>query len=103
MTKRSPFCYFKTSREIIRLAVMMYVRFALSLRNVEELLHERGTDISHGTVRFLVKSVRPDFRGRDPQKAYPAVARPFQLAMASGRGVGENNRRATLPLAGGRP
>jgi hypothetical protein len=28
MTKRSPFRYFKTSPEIIRLAVMLYVRFA---------------------------------------------------------------------------
>ena len=52
MTKRSPFRYFKTSPEIIRLAVMLYVRFPLSLRNVEDLLHERGVDVSHETVRF---------------------------------------------------
>jgi transposase-like protein len=52
MTKHSPFRYFKASPEIIRLAVMMYVRFPLSLRNVEDLLHERGIDISHETVRF---------------------------------------------------
>ena len=52
MTKRSPFRYFKTSPDIIRLAVMLYVRFPLSLRNVEDLLHERGIDISHETVRF---------------------------------------------------
>ncbi|KMW56916.1 Mobile element protein [Candidatus Rhodobacter oscarellae] len=37
MTKRSPLRYFKTSPEIIRLAVMMYVRLPLSLRNVEDL------------------------------------------------------------------
>jgi putative transposase len=30
----------------------MYVRFPLSLRNVEDLLHERGVEISHETVRF---------------------------------------------------
>ena len=52
MTKRSPFRYFKTSPEIICLAVMMYVGFPLSLRNVEDLLHERGIDISHESVRF---------------------------------------------------
>jgi putative transposase len=52
MTKRSPFRYFKTSPKIIRLAVIMYVRFPLSLRNVEDLLHERGIDISYKTVRF---------------------------------------------------
>ena len=52
MTRRSPFRYFKTSPEIIRLAVMPYVRYPPSLRNVENLLHERGIDISHETVRF---------------------------------------------------
>jgi len=38
MSKPNPFRYLKTSAEIIRLAVMMYVRFPLSLRNVEDLL-----------------------------------------------------------------
>ncbi len=42
MTKHSLFSYFKTSPEIIRLAVMLYVRFLLSLRNVEDLLHCRS-------------------------------------------------------------
>jgi putative transposase len=46
------FRYFKTSAEIIRLSVMMYVRYPLSLRKVEDLLHERGIDITHETVRF---------------------------------------------------
>ena len=52
MKKRDPFKYFKTSPEIIRLAVMLYVRYPLSLRNVEDLLHERGVDISHKTIRY---------------------------------------------------
>jgi len=52
MPKKSPFRYFKTSPEIIRLTVMLYVRFPLSLRNVEDLLYERGIEISHETVRF---------------------------------------------------
>ena len=42
MTKRSPFKYFKTSPEVIRLTMMLYVRFPLSLPNLENLLHERG-------------------------------------------------------------
>ena len=41
------FRYFKTSPEIIQLAVMLDVRFPLSLRNVEHLLHERGVDVSY--------------------------------------------------------
>ncbi|MCL5778961.1 IS6 family transposase [Limibaculum sp. FT325] len=61
MSRRSPFRYFKTSPEIIRLAVMMYVRFPLSLRNVEDLLHERGIDISHETVRFWWHRFGPMF------------------------------------------
>jgi len=44
MTKPSPFRYSKTSPEIIRRAVMMYVQFPLSHRNVEDLLHELGND-----------------------------------------------------------
>lgn len=39
---------------IIQLAVMMYVRFPLSLRNVEDLLHERGIDICHESIRLWV-------------------------------------------------
>ena len=48
----NPFRCFKTSPEIIRLAVMMYIRFPLSLRNVEDRLLERGIDICHETVRY---------------------------------------------------
>jgi putative transposase len=58
---KNPFRYFKTSPEIIRLAVMMYVRFPLSLRNVEDLLHERGIDISHETIRFWWNRFGPLF------------------------------------------
>jgi len=52
MSKSNPFKGSQSSPEIIRLAVMMYVRFPLSLRNVEDLLHERGVDVSHETIRF---------------------------------------------------
>ena len=51
MSSPLSFCYFKTSPEIIQLAVMLYVRFPLSLRNVEDLLHERGDDVSYESVR----------------------------------------------------
>lgn len=61
MTKRSPFRHFKTSPEIIRLAVMLYIRFPFSLRNVEDLLHERGIEISHETVRYWWNKFGPMF------------------------------------------
>ena len=57
----NPFRCFKTSPEIIRLAVMLYVRFPLSLRNVEDLLHERGIDVSHEAVRFWLNRFGPIF------------------------------------------
>ena len=46
----NPFRYFNSSPEVIRLAVMMYIRYPLSLRQVEDILFERGIDISHETV-----------------------------------------------------
>ena len=57
----SPFRYFNSSPEIIRLAVLMYVRFPLSLRNVEDLLFERGIDICHETVRMWWNRFGPMF------------------------------------------
>ena len=57
----SPFRYFNSSPEVIRLVVMMYVRFPLSLRNVEDLLAERGVDICHETVRFWWNRLGPMF------------------------------------------
>ena len=48
----NPFRYFNSSPEVIRLVVLMYVRFPLSPRNVEDLLFERGIDISYETVRY---------------------------------------------------
>jgi hypothetical protein len=57
----NPFRYFNSSPEIIRLVVMMYVRYPLSLRNVEDLLAERGIDISHETVRFWWNRIGPMF------------------------------------------
>ena len=50
--KNNPFRYFNSSPEVIRLAVMMYIRYPLSLRQVEDLLFERGIDICHETIRY---------------------------------------------------
>jgi putative transposase len=58
---QNPFRYFNSSPAIIRLAVMMYVRFPLSLRQVEDLLSERGIDICHETVRFWWNRFGPLF------------------------------------------
>jgi len=58
---KNPFRYFNSSPDVIRLAVMMYIRFQLSLRQVEDLLSERGIDICHETVRFWWNRFGPMF------------------------------------------
>ena len=57
----SPFRCFNSSPEVIRLVVMMYVKYPLSLRNVEDLLFERGIDICHETVRMWWNRFGPLF------------------------------------------
>lgn len=61
MTMRSPFRYFKTSPEIIPLAVMLCIRFPLSLRNVEDLLHEHGIVISREAMLYWWNRFSPIF------------------------------------------
>ena len=56
-----PFRYFHSSPEVIRMVAMLYVRFPLSLRNVEDLLFERGIDLCHETVRFWWNRFGPLF------------------------------------------
>lgn len=55
---------------MIRLVVLRYARFPLSLRDVEDLLHERGIDLCHETVRLWWNRFRAGFCRR-----YPAPAR----------------------------
>jgi putative transposase len=61
MPNQVSFRYFKTSPEIIQLAVMLYVRLPLSLRNLEDLLHESGVDVSYETVRYWRNRVGSQF------------------------------------------
>ena len=58
---KSPFRYFNSSPEVIRLVVMMYVKHPLSLRNVEDLLAEREINLCHETVRFWWNRFGPMF------------------------------------------
>ncbi len=58
---KNPFRCFNSSPEVIRLAVMMYIRYPLSLRQVEDLLFERKIDICYETVRFWWNRFGPMF------------------------------------------
>ena len=58
---QNPFRYFNSSHEVIRLTVMMYICYPLSLRQVEDHLFERGIDVCHETVRFWRNRFGPMF------------------------------------------
>ena len=64
----NPFRWFDSSPEVIRLVVLMYVPYPLSLRNVEDLLFERGIDICHETVRLWWNRFGPMFAGEIRRK-----------------------------------
>ena len=84
MRMRNPFRYYKTSPDVIRLAVMMYIRFPLSLRQVEDLLHERGIDISYETVRAWWNRFGPMFAADIRKKPRGLDAGFAAMEMASG-------------------
>ncbi len=46
-----PFKGFRYPRDIISHAVWLYARFSLSLRDVEEILAERGIEVTHQTIK----------------------------------------------------
>ncbi len=50
--------------DIIRQAVWLYFRFTMSFRDVEDLLAERGIDVSYETVRLWVLKFGPAYARR---------------------------------------
>ena len=69
----NPFRWFDSSPEVIRYAVMLYVRYPLSLRDVEDLLHERGIEICHETVRHWWMRFGPMFASEIRRKRVKAM------------------------------
>ena len=67
---RNPFRYF--TPEVIRLVVMMYIRYPLSLRQVEDILFERGIDICHETVRYWWNRFGPMFAAAIRKRRVPS-------------------------------
>jgi putative transposase len=65
---QNPFRYFNSSPEVIRLTVLLYIRYPLSLRQVEDRLFERGIDICHETVRLWWNRFGPGFAAKRSKK-----------------------------------
>ena len=87
----SPFRYFNSSPQVFRLVVLMYVRFPLSLRNVEDLLFERGIDVCHETVRHRWNRFGPMFAA-DGLRSYEAAMNELGNAEKQVIGRWANNR-----------
>ena len=64
---------------------MMYVRFPLSLRNVEDLLHERGVDIRHETVRIWWNRFGPLFARELKKRRFKQLRQVTGVALARRR------------------
>jgi hypothetical protein len=79
-----PFRYFDPSPHVIHLAIRVYVRFSLPLRNVEDLLFERGINICLETMRLWWNRFGPLFAGH-PAPAGEPGGRLLALAMTRGR------------------
>jgi putative transposase len=78
----NPFRYFKTSREVIQLAVLMYARYPLSLRSVEDPLHERWIEVGHESMRFWVGWFGPSF-ARQIRRSRTGQSSSFRAAVAA--------------------
>jgi putative transposase len=70
MVGMAPICYrrHRFPPEVIQHAIWLYLRFTLSYRDVEELLAERGLDISYETVRRWVQKFGPAIARRLRQR-----------------------------------
>lgn len=86
-------------RDVIQRAVWMYLRFTLSYRDVEDLLAERGIEVSYETVQRWVEGSR--LRSGD-RAAATGAASEAALPLASGRDVRPDRRSTDVPVAGRR-
>ncbi|MBZ6078026.1 IS6 family transposase [Microvirga puerhi] len=64
--------------EIIRQPVWLYLRFTLSYRDVEELLAERGLDVSDEAIRRWVLKIGPAY-ARNLRRLTPKPTATWQL------------------------
>ena len=82
---------------IIQHAVWLYLRFTLSYRDVEELLAERGLDVSYGDGAQLGAEIRADHRTK-------AAVRPSaaEQSLASRRDGRSDRQQAYVCVARGR-
>ena len=66
-------------KEIIMMAVRWYLAYALSYRNIEELMQERGVDVDHYTVQRWVVQYAPELEKRFRKKYKRPVGKSWRM------------------------
>jgi putative transposase len=78
--KRISYSGYRFPPAIIQQAIWLYLRFTLSLRDVEDLLAERGITVSYESIRRWINHFGPliaaDLRRRRPKAAWPTCGAP---------------------------
>ncbi len=64
MNQQSPFKWRHFEAEIILLCVRWYLRYALSYRDLEEMMRERGLHVDHTTIFRWVQQYAPELEKR---------------------------------------
>jgi transposase-like protein len=64
LTKSNPFKWRHYESEIILLCVRWYLRYALSYRDLEEMMEERGLSLDHTTIYRWVQAYAPELEKR---------------------------------------
>jgi hypothetical protein len=84
--------------DIIRHAVWLYLRFTLSLRDVEDLLAERGLDVSYETIRRWVLKFGPLFAKELRRRRHRPTSK-WQMGRATVLNGGRCHAVSSLPAA----
>jgi hypothetical protein len=96
-TRPAIFKWRQTEPVLILSAVRWYLRYSLSLRDVQELLKERGLEVDHTTVWRWVQRYGPELEER-----LPAAPQADQQILARGRDLRSSEGPLVLAVSGHR-
>src|SRR4051812_50145477 len=80
-------------REVIILCVRWYLRFRLSLRDLVEMMAERGLSVAHTTILRWVQRYAPEF-----EKRWRRFARPVGRSWRGWEKKNQKTQRGGRPL-----
>src|ERR1022692_1039672 len=97
ITRPAIFKWRQTESGLILCAFRRYLRYSLSLRDVEELLEERGLNVDHTTVWRWVQYYGPELEQRLRRHL-----KPTKQVLASGRNLRSREGSLVLLVSGHR-